>query len=49
MKKYKLGEIAEITSSKRIFEKEYVDNGIPFIRGQEITDGSIANASAKFQ
>ena len=36
MKKYKLGEIAEITSSKRIFEKEYVEDGIPFIRGQEM-------------
>ena len=48
MKKYKLGEIAEITSSKRIFEKEYVEDGIPFIRGQEITDGSITNSSSKF-
>ena len=48
MKKYKLSEIAEITSSKRIFEKEYVEDGIPFIRGQEITDGSITNSSSKF-
>lgn len=48
MKKYRLGEIAEITSSKRIFEKEYVPSGIPFIRGQEITDGSIAQKSATF-
>lgn len=48
MKKYKLGEIAEITSSKRIFEKEYVMEGIPFIRGQEISDGSIADPSSKF-
>jgi restriction modification system DNA specificity domain protein len=48
LKKYKLGEICKITSSKRIFEKEYVDGGIPFIRGQEISDGSIANPSSEF-
>lgn len=48
LRKYKLGEIAEITSSKRIFEKEYVEDGIPFIRGQEITDGSITNSSSRF-
>ncbi len=48
LKKYKLGEIAEITSSKRIFEKEYVQEGIPFIRGQEITDGSISRPSSKY-
>ena len=33
----KLKYIAEITSSKRIYEYEYVDSGIPFYRGKEIT------------
>lgn len=37
-KEYKLGEIAEITSSKRIFYSEYVPNGIPFYRSKEIID-----------
>ena len=31
-----LGELCEITSSKRIFAKEYCDKGIPFYRGKEI-------------
>jgi hypothetical protein len=33
----KLSDIAELTSSKRIFEGDYVQNGIPFYRGQEIS------------
>ena len=37
MKKVKLGEIAEITSSKRIFASDYVSSGIPFFRGKEIS------------
>ena len=37
-KEYKLGEIAEITSSKRIFYSEYVPSGIPFYRSKEIID-----------
>lgn len=45
----KLGEICTIKSSKRIFEKEYVDVGVPFIRGQEISDGSIKEINTKFQ
>jgi len=45
----KLGEICTIKSSRRIFEKEYVDNGVPFIRGQEISDGSIKEINTKFQ
>ena len=32
-----LGELAELTSSKRIFESDYVNDGIPFYRGQEIS------------
>lgn len=37
-KEYKLGEIAEITSSKRIFYSEYVSSGVPFYRSKEIID-----------
>ena len=33
----KLGDFAELTSSKRIFESEYVSTGIPFYRGKEIS------------
>lgn len=34
----KLGEIAELTSSKRIHAEDYVDNGVPFYRGKEISE-----------
>ncbi len=33
----KLSEVAEVTSSKRIFMEEYEQTGIPFYRGKEIT------------
>lgn len=36
--KVKLGEIAEVTSSKRIFANQYVDKGIPFYRQKEIIE-----------
>ena len=45
----KLKDICTIKSSKRIFEKEYVESGIPFIRGKEITDKSISNPDNKFE
>ncbi|EGR4369304.1 restriction endonuclease subunit S [Vibrio cholerae] len=32
-----LSEICELTSSKRIFESDYVSDGIPFYRGQEVS------------
>src|SRR5690606_16276203 len=32
----KLGEVIEISSSKRIFLSDYVETGIPFYRGKEI-------------
>jgi len=32
-----VGDLCEISSSKRIFENEYCDEGIPFYRGKEIT------------
>jgi type I restriction enzyme S subunit len=33
-----LGEIVEITSSKRIFLSDYVQEGVPFYRGKEIIE-----------
>lgn len=41
----KLSELCNIKSSKRIFENEYVEHGIPFIRGQEVSDGTIFNGN----
>lgn len=35
-KKVKLGEVAKVLSSKRIFAHQYVDKGIPFYRQKEI-------------
>ena len=35
-KEYRLGDLCTISSSKRIFAKEYVNEGIPFYRGKEI-------------
>jgi type I restriction enzyme S subunit len=35
-KKGTLGSLGTITSSKRIFKKEYVDDGVPFYRTKEI-------------
>ena len=37
-KEYKLGDLADITSSKRIFFSEYVQDGVPFYRSKEIID-----------
>lgn len=37
-KKVKLGDVCEITSSKRIFYSEYVDDGVPFYRSKEIIE-----------
>ncbi len=34
----KLGELGTLTSSKRIFKKEYVTEGIPFYRSKEIKE-----------
>lgn len=34
----KLEDIADVTSSRRIFQNEYVDNGIPFYRTKEIVE-----------
>lgn len=32
-----LEEISDLTSSKRVYSNEYVEDGIPFFRGTEIT------------
>jgi restriction endonuclease S subunit len=34
----KLGEVCEITSSKRVYLSDYVNSGIPFFRGKEISE-----------
>ena len=36
--KVKLEDVCEITSSKRIFYSEYVDDGVPFYRSKEIIE-----------
>jgi len=36
--KKKLGDIVELTSSKRVYLSDYVSEGIPFYRGKEITE-----------
>lgn len=33
-----LGDIAELTSSKRVYLSDYVSNGVPFYRGKEISE-----------
>ena len=38
VKREKLGQISNITSSKRILRSEYVKNGIPFYRSKEIIE-----------
>ena len=37
-RKVRLGDVCDISSSKRIFAKEYVSDGIPFYRGKEIIE-----------
>ena len=34
----KVGDLCEITSSKRIFASEYQEFGVPFFRGKEVTE-----------
>ena len=40
----KLGEVADITSSKRIFQSEYQDSGVPFYRSKEIIELSLGQS-----
>lgn len=37
-KQYKIGEVADVTSSKRIFLSDYVPAGIPFYRSKEVIE-----------
>ena len=37
---YKIKDVCEVTSSKRIFAKEYTKEGIPFFRSQEVIEAS---------
>ena len=37
-KKFKFKDICDISSSKRIYLSEYVEKGIPFYRGKEISE-----------
>jgi type I restriction enzyme S subunit len=39
----RLGNMCEISSSKRIYAHEYCEDGIPFYRGKEITEKSKGN------
>jgi len=36
--KTKVGAACDITSSKRIFRSDYVNEGVPFYRGKEIIE-----------
>ena len=41
--KKRLGDLADISSSKRIFANEYTETGVPFYRGKEVTEKSKGN------
>ena len=41
--KKRLGDLADISSSKRIFANEYTETGVPFYRGKEVTEKSKVN------
>ena len=43
----KVGEICIVSSSKRIFASEYTETGVPFYRGQEITELAKGNKNFK--
>lgn len=38
--KVNIGDVAQVSSSKRIFAKEYVEKGVPFYRSKEIIEKS---------
>lgn len=44
--KYALSKLGEITSSKRIFKKEYVEKGVPFYRTKEVKELANGNEIA---
>ena len=37
-KNYRLGDICDVSSSKRIYSSEYCKSGVPFYRGKEIIE-----------
>jgi len=41
----KLGEVSKLGSSKRIHAKDYVDDGVPFYRGSEISNGAASTST----
>ena len=38
---YKIKDLCEVTSSRRIFAREYTTSGIPFFRSQEVIECSL--------
>ena len=40
-KNYKIEDLCQITSNKRIFAQEYVDTGIPFYRSKKIIEEAL--------
>lgn len=40
MSKYKIADLCDVTSSKRIYASEYQKEGVPFYRGKEIIEKS---------
>ena len=46
-KECKLGDVVEITSSKRIFYSDYVPEGIPFFRSKEIIERALGESSGE--
>ncbi len=42
---FQLGERCSVKSSKRIFAKEYVENGVPFFRSKDVIDKSFGTFS----
>ncbi len=47
--KAKLGDLCTICSSRRIMEKEYTIDGIPFVRGLEVTNKTLLKDDAKYE
>ena len=43
MQYIKIGDLCNVSSSKRVFARQYVDNGIPFYRQKEIIDKKNGN------
>lgn len=48
IKQVRLGNYCSITSSKRIFESEYVSEGIPFFRSKEIIEKEAGKISSDY-